>query len=104
FAGWCEAHGRPTLPSTPADLTAYVADLATRCRATTVRRRLAAIGARHRQAGLPSPTADLSVKVGAARVERDLRSRSHPTEPLALAELQALVGALPDSAAGTRDR
>jgi len=104
FAAWCGARGLPTLPSTPADLTAYVADLATRCRATTVRRRLAAIAARHRAAGLPSPTADLAVKVGAARAERDLRSRAHPTEPLGLAELQALVGALPESAAGTRDR
>jgi integrase len=54
--------------------------------------------------GLPSPTADLAVKVGAARAERDLRSRSHPTEPLGLAELLALVGALPETAAGIRDR
>jgi integrase len=104
FSAWCGARGRPTLPATPADLTAYVADLATRCRATTVRRRLAAIAARHRAVGLPSPTADLAVKVGAARAERDLRSRAHPTEPLGLAELQALVGALSDTVAGTRDR
>jgi len=104
FSGWCAVRGLRPLPSTPADLTAYVADLATRCRATTVRRRLAAIAARHRAVGLPSPTADLAVKVGAAKAERDLRSRSHPTEPLGLSELQALVGALPHTAAGARDR
>jgi site-specific recombinase XerD len=104
FSSWCAARGLRPLPSTPADVTAYVADLATRCRATTVRRRLAAIASRHRAVGLPSPTADLAVKVGAARAERDLRSRAHPTEPLGLAELHALVGALPDTPAGARDR
>jgi integrase len=104
FSAWCGARGRPILPSTPEDVTAYVADLATRCRATTVRRRLAAIASRHRALGLPSPTADPAVKVGAARAERDLRDRAHPTQPLGLAELQALVGGLPATAAGVRDR
>jgi site-specific recombinase XerD len=104
FSAWCARHGACPLPSPPGDVTAYIADLATRRRATTVRRRLAAIAARHRAAGLTSPTADLAVKVGAARAERDLRSLSHPTAPLGLAELQALVGALPDTVAGTRDR
>ena len=104
FSAWCAARGLCPLPSPPGDVTAYIADLATRLRATTVRRRLAAIAARHRAAGLSSPTVDLAVKVGAARAERDLRSLSHPTAPLGLAELQSLVGALPDSVAGTRDR
>jgi integrase len=104
FSAWCARRGVCSLPSPPGDVTAYIADLATRRRATTVRRRLAAIAARHRAAGLSSPTADLAVKVGAARAERDLRSLSHPTAPLGLAELQALVGALPDTVAGTRDR
>jgi integrase len=104
FSAWCGARGLLALPSAPEDLTAYVADLATRCRASTVRRRLAAIAWRHRAVGLPTPTADVAVKVGAARAERDLRNRSHPTEPFGLAELLALVGALPETAAGVRDR
>jgi integrase len=104
FSAWCAQRGVCPLPSTPADLTAYVADLATKWRAATVRRRLAAIAARHRATGLPSPTADPSVKVGIARAERDLRDRAHPTEPLGRGELRALVDALPDTVAGTRDR
>jgi len=104
FSAWCAGRDLCTLPSSPADVTAYVADLATRCRATTVRRRLAAIAAHHRAAGLPSPTSDLAVKVGAARAERDLRDLSHPTAPLGRAELRALVGALPDTLVGARDR
>jgi site-specific recombinase XerD len=104
FSAWCATRSVGTLPSSPTDVTAYVADLATRCRATTVRRRLAAIAARHRAAGLTSPTTDLAVKVGAARAERDLRTLSHPTAPLGLAELRALVDALPDTTAGVRDR
>jgi integrase len=104
FSGWCAERGLCPLPASPGEITSYIADLATRVRATTVRRRLAAIAAHHRDAGLSSPTADLAVKVGAARAERDLRSLSHPTTPLGLGELQALVGALPGTVAGIRDR
>jgi integrase len=104
FSAWCANRGLRPLPSSPMDVTAYVADLATRCRSTTVRRRLAAIAARHRGAGMPSPTTDLAVKVGAARAERDLRDLSHPTAPLGRAQLRALVDALPVTMAGTRDR
>jgi integrase len=104
FSGWCAERGLSPLPASPGEVTAYIDDLATRLRSTTVRRRLAAIAARHRASGLASPTADLAVKVGAARAERDLRSLSHPTTPLGLGELQALVSALPATVAGTRDR
>jgi integrase len=104
FSAWCAARDLCALPSTPADVTAYVADLATKWRATTVRRRLAAIAARHRAAGLPSPTVDPAVKLGIARAERALRSRAHPTEPLGRGELRALVEAIPDTTAGARDR
>ena len=104
FSSWCAERGVCALPSTPADLAAYVADLATKWRAATVRRRLAAIAVRHRAMGFSSPTADAAVKVGIARAERELRDRSHPTEPLGRAELRALVDALPDTAAGARDR
>jgi integrase len=104
FSVWCAGRGICPLPAPPTEVTAYVADLATRLRATTVRRRLAAIAAYHRAAGLSSPTADLGVRVGAARAERDLRNLSHPTTPLGLDELHALVGALPGTVAGTRDR
>ena len=104
FSTWCDERGVCALPSTPADVTAYVADLATKWRAATVRRRLAAIAARHRAMGMSSPTVDPAVKVGIARAERDLRSRSHPTEPLGRDELRALVDALPDTVAGARDR
>ncbi len=104
FSAWCAEQGVSALPSTPADVTAYVADRATKWRATTVRRRLAAIAARHRAMGLSSPTADPAVKVGIARAERDLRGRTHPTEPLGRDELRALVDALPGTVAGARDR
>jgi integrase len=104
FEAWCDGRGLCPLPSSPTDVTCYVADLATRARSTTVRRRLAAIASRHLTAGLPSPTTDLAVRVGVARAERDLRDLSHPTAPLGLAELKALVAALPQTAAGARDR
>ena len=104
FLGVVCRTGVCALPSTPADVTAYVAELATKWRATTVRRRLAAIAARHRAVGLSSPTADPAVKVGIARAEHDLRGRAHPTEPLGRDELRALVDALPDTVAGARDR
>jgi integrase len=104
FTAWCAVQGLCPLQCSPSDVTAYVADLATRYRATTVRRRLAAIAAHHRAAGLLSPTTDLAVKVGAARAERDLRDLSHPTAPLGRAELRALVDALPVTVAGVRDR
>ncbi len=104
FAAWCRGRGARALPATGATVAAYVDDVVTRHRVTTVRRRLAAIRARHVDHARRTPTDAAVVRAAVARAEWRRRADHRPTAPLGVAELRALSGALSDGLAGTRDR
>jgi integrase len=55
FAEWCRAGGVASLPAAPATVATYLESLAATHRYGALARRLAAIGARHRRAGLSPP-------------------------------------------------
>src|SRR5947199_2956794 len=63
FATWCEAHDLVSLPATPETVAAYLADLAQRCKVSTVQRRLSAISQQHAAAKLESPTRSAVVRL-----------------------------------------
>jgi integrase len=92
------------MPASGASVAAYVDDVVDRHRVATVRRRLAAIRARHVDRGRRSPTDDAVVRAAVARAEWRRRDDHRPTAPLGVAELRAVSGALPDDLAGKRDR
>src|SRR5215207_1231138 len=73
FAAWCEPLGLEALPATPETVSAYLAALAdTGLKASTIRRRKAAIAYTHRWCGFEPPTNADAVKKTLASINSDL--------------------------------
>lgn len=98
FADWCAATGRSTLPADPATVAAFLSELP--AGAATIGRRIRAIDATHRSAGLPAPGA-------AAELDEALGRRPAPPRFDAKAVARALeaipVGGSPTGIVGRRD-
>jgi integrase len=104
FEAWCGVRGVSAMPATSEVIAAYVDELATRRRSSTVQRRLAAIRAAHLDAGLGEPTDAPAVGAAMARAKWRQRHAATATTPVTVDALRAMSRALPDSAAGARDR
>ena len=104
FHGWCATHGVRSLPASGTTVAAYVDELITRRRLATVRRRIAAVRARHVDAGRRSPTSAPSVRAALARAEWRGRDDRRGTAPLGVEELRAVSAATPATLTGRRDR
>ena len=102
FAAWCQAAGLTALPATPATVAAFLAAAGERISAGALGRRAAAIGDRHRQSGLASPTADAAVRAILRRTRRAATPRRKP--PRRPTQLQRMAAACPGDLAGMRDR
>ena len=76
FAAWCERHGRAGLPASPATVADYLTNRATAAKTATVRLSGAAIGAAHRAAGQPDPTATPIVRDSMRGIAR--QHAAHP--------------------------
>ena len=106
FSAWVAPQaGVEPLPATPESVSAYLAHLADKgLSASTVARRLAAIGYAHRQAGLPDPSNDERVKAVHAGIRRTLGTAPSPkaaaTGPLVIAMTSHCDGSI----RGLRDR
>jgi integrase len=77
FVRWCADSAKESLPAHPDTVALYLSHLVPLKKVSTLERRMAAIGARHQAAGLPSPTTPLvrSVIAGARRKNRRTVSR-----------------------------
>jgi site-specific recombinase XerD len=107
FAHWCDSRGFRPLPADPETVALYVAALdQTGRRATTIRRRLAAIASRHINSGLASPTRHPAVRDALDAVEQAqaLDASLRRKTPLLPSELRRLVRLLPPTLSGLRDR
>jgi len=104
FAQWCVARGEPALPASVESVVDYVAELSATRKASTVERRLAAIGEAHREVGLASPTDDDRIRIDVTRMRWHQRKSTDRTVPLAVRELRVMLAALPDDLVGARDR
>ena len=80
FDEWCETRGVSAMPATGEVIAAYVDELATRRRASTVQRRLAAIRAAHLDAGLGEATDAPAVGAAMARAKWRQRHAATVTE------------------------
>jgi hypothetical protein len=58
FTAWCEAHGVGALPVAPETVAAYIAESTARLNVGSIQRRVNAIGAAHKAAGLASPAGE----------------------------------------------
>lgn len=75
FTSWCTAHGVASCPASPATVAAFLEDMATTRKVSTLRRYVASIAHLHRAAGLETPTGDSAVRLrlralGRAAAER----------------------------------
>jgi integrase len=105
FGAFCLAHALAAFPASPQTVATYVADLAPRAKASTLRRRLAAIAVTHRRAGLESPSAHRIVRDVVSGVLRQNGSAPKRADALTLDPLTAMLLAVKgDDVAARRDR
>ena len=104
FVRWCELNNQVPFPAPASDLSDFITHEAERCSASTLKRRLAAIGKIHRLMKHESPVNDEEVKLA---LRRALRSKySRPNQALGLTSnlRDQLIQACDNSLSGKRDR
>jgi integrase/recombinase XerD len=104
FVSWCNQKNRHPLPATPKLLVNFISNEAERCSASTIKRRLAAIGKIHRLMKLENPVADEDVKLA---LRRELRKKAtRPKQALGMTReiRDRLIGACDSSLTGKRDK
>lgn len=105
FASWCEAQGLRPLPARPETVALYLTARADAGRkVATLELELAAISQAHLAVGLPSPRASAVVKEVLKGIRRALGVAPLEKAPADVAVLKAMLGALPDTLRGRRDR
>lgn len=106
FRTWSEQHRLVPLPASTEAVILYATDLTKNQRRkwNTLSRRLAAISQLHQRAGFDSPTATWPMKQFLAGLRRELGIAPVRKKPVLVADLKEIVGALPDSLLGKRDR
>ena len=113
FTAWCRAQRYSPLPAEPVILAAYLAELAAppdgsdAASVSTITIVLSAIRYVHTKAvpDAPNPTGSPHVKTVMAGIRRKLRDRKPARKhPMTRDRLERLLGALPSSTAGARDR
>jgi integrase len=101
FEQYCERHNFPSLPSTDRTIELYISYLAyvrkpKTLNQATIGRRLAAIAAKHRDAGFISPTEMPAVKDAWKGIRRALRQKPKPKKAIEIEPLRALVASFGD--------
>lgn len=104
FEAWCAGAGFPPLPAPPEGLAAYLAAHARLLGRAALRRRLAAIGQRHRTSGHESPAGHPAVRATLRGLLRKSGVPPRRSAAIGTAEVRRLVAACPGDPAGLRDR
>lgn len=107
FMQWCEQHGLDPLPANPATLCLYLAHMAEKYKASTIRIYMIGIGAMHRMAGVPhadNPVNDERVRAVMRGIRRTIGTATEQVTPAMTEQIKAMVAALPDTLRGKRDR
>jgi site-specific recombinase XerD len=104
FTTWCTTHRLAPLPADPETVVLYLADLSKTYKTSTITRRLATISIAHQAAGLPTPTREITVKATINGIRRVNGSAQTGKAPLLTEQIRKMVGSLPDTLTGSRDR
>jgi integrase len=104
FECFCRARELAALPATPVVVAAYAADAASRLKAGTIERHLAAISQAHQLAGLANPVEDKLVRTVMAGIRRAKGTVQKGKEPLSAELLRKMISRMPDDLRATRDR
>jgi hypothetical protein len=111
FTAWCTGRNVQAVPASPATVAAYLADLASPTtqggrgrRASTLRRRLAAISQTHQSVGHESPASDPLVCRVMAGIVREQAIAPGRKLPIRVHHLGLIVGRIPSNPIGVRDK
>lgn len=106
FDAWCRAHGMPrSIPATSGIVAGFLAAEAARgLKASTIGRRLAAIGYAHRLVDLPDPTKTEAVRRVVRGIRRTIGASQAQKAPVTAEVLAAMLSHVPAGLAGKRDR
>jgi site-specific recombinase XerD len=106
FDTFCRSAGQGSLPAAPETVALYLTWLVDECKrkTSTLARRIAAISQVHQVAGFPTPTGESVVRAVMAGIRRVHGSEQTAKTALSPELLGRLVGGLPDTVRGLRDR
>jgi site-specific recombinase XerD len=105
FLEWCGRRGVIALPASPETVCAYLAHLVEiGCKASTISRRIAAIGYAHKLAGHNSPARAEIVNATVRGIRRTIGTAVHRKTPVTAERVRAMSAAMPDRLIGLRDR
>ncbi|MGN7300338.1 site-specific integrase [Ferdinandcohnia sp. SAFN-114] len=105
FSNWCEKNGLQELPADPETLVYYITFLGRKFKASSIKRKMAAISQRHETAGYPSPTKTALVKGVWDGIQRKIGIKEVGKDALWLEELRQVVQAIPQNKLiGVRNR
>jgi len=104
FTAWCESLGLQSLPAAPETLAAYLAQLASTHKTSTLQRRLSAISQAHQMKGGANPASSTLVKLTMQGIRRAKGTAPAQVAPAVISDVQGMVCTLPDTLLGIRDR
>ena len=104
FETWCSGHGLCPLPCDPQTAGAYFADKADSLKHSSLKRRLSAIVAAHRQAGHKLDTKHPAIANVLAGIRRKYNQTVTRKKPLLTIDLLAWCAGLGDSIKDIRDK
>jgi site-specific recombinase XerD len=104
FTEWCRERNLGSYPASPQTVVLYLTALSRTHKVATLTRRLSAISQVHQTAGFASPTEEASVRLVMSGIRRSLGMAAAGKRPVLVADLQAMVNAMPDNLLGLRDR
>ena len=101
FEAFCRQHGLSTLPADPQTVATFATELAQTRKVSTVRARLAAVAAMHRDAGEADPTKSEVVRGVVSGIAREHGTRPRQARGLTESDVARVLAAASD---GPRDR
>lgn len=105
FEEWCASHSFASLPAEPETLVYYITMLGKTKKASTIKRKMAAVSQRHQTAGYKSPTKTPLVRGVWEGLQRKIGIKEEGREAIWLHELRQVIEALPqDKLIGVRNR
>jgi integrase len=104
FEGWCEQRGVVACPASVETVLLFLTEEARTHKVSTLRRRLSSLTRVHRAAGWESPAEAPRVRLLLSGIRREKGSASEGRKALLVADLEAMLEALPAGLLGVRDR
>jgi site-specific recombinase XerD len=104
FEAWCATQGASALPATPETVACYISSMADHHKAATITRRLSAISQVHQIKGFESPTKNELVRSVLKGIRRTIGTAPAEKSPLVAGDIREMVGSLPATLIGKRDR